>query len=466
MPFPRPPGHGICFTGSPLLAFGLLSLPRTMTPIYALCVVFGGQVSTLTSIAESADPPKMVTERTWTSASGLKTARATLLRVDGEKLWLRRQDGSTATAALSKLSRPDRDYVASVRTRLSPDDQTAKSPSPTADVVGSVVEKAASLAKLPTWLPQGQLPIPQPVTPAALIYARVSRRFLEDYVDRNLTQRKSVNDCILGTRIFGHSLTRGSTHLRLKPSQHRALGEIIFAGTVHADTVGYNGPAILHYSSDSTFESSKTVVMGPSGITVTDADSRAPTNLQITGIDSTLPRLRGRIVRRIAGRRASRSNGEAEAITADHTAARISRDFDARTNASVARVEQVLMSKIPALSFDRSRGEATMRFRSTKDYVEMALVRANATPEERNFRPPAIDDAPDFAVRVHRTLFGTALADPEFSQTLTPLFGRLLKARIAETAATAAGGKNAGGDDSTNWSINLDWLSFDYKEPE
>ncbi len=81
----------------------------------------------------------------------------------------------------------------------------------------------------------------------------ISRDFLEDYVDRAVHTREPLHDCILGTRIEGESQTDGKVHLLLHPMFGKLSGEIAFDGTVHTQTVGYNGPAILHFISNSTF---------------------------------------------------------------------------------------------------------------------------------------------------------------------------------------------------------------------
>src|SRR5689334_15747911 len=59
-----------------------------------------------------AEVPANYVARDWTNASGKQHVRATLLRTEGDKLWLRRPDGVLATAALSQLSETDRQYVA------------------------------------------------------------------------------------------------------------------------------------------------------------------------------------------------------------------------------------------------------------------------------------------------------------------------------------------------------------------
>ena len=120
-------------------------------------------------------------------------------------------------------------------------------PTMTESVVESVTETVETIQQLPHWLAGGQPGegsslVPGSPVPAALVYVRVSRDFLEEYVERNVRRRKPVRDCVLGARITGESETRGRTQLTLLPSNGQLLGSIAFDGTVHARTTGRKGP--------------------------------------------------------------------------------------------------------------------------------------------------------------------------------------------------------------------------------
>ena len=154
------------------------------------------------------------------------------------------------------------------------------------------------MVELPRWTKGSQSDDPARLVPAAVMYVRVSRQFLEDYVERTVRRTKPVSDNILGARISGESDTRGKTYLELLPGTGHLLGKITFEGTVHSQTRGYKGPVVLHQVSDSTFRSSKLISMDEKGLRVSRATTHAPTNLKTVGIDTSLPRLRGRIARR------------------------------------------------------------------------------------------------------------------------------------------------------------------------
>jgi hypothetical protein len=329
-------------------------------------------------------------------------------------------------------------------------------------VVRNIGNQVQSMVELPRWTKGNQSDNPVRPVPAALVYVRVSRQFLEDYAERSVRRTKPVNDHILGARIEGESDTRGKTTLELLPSSGRLLGKITFEGTVHAQTRGYKSPVVLHQVSDSTFRSTKLISLDEKGLHVSPATTTAPTDLKTTDIGTSLPRLRGRIATRIAWRRVGDAHQEAESITAQHTAATVSHDFDERIDQSVAKVREVFKSKIPQFDREDHPVLTEMRFRSCPECVEMAMIRREANDEERKLRPPMIDGNPDVAVRMHRATLTRAMADPQVREDLGPLFVKILNARFAQNADAGSKTEKKSPVDTTKWSFDVDWLAMDF----
>jgi hypothetical protein len=241
------------------------------------------------------------------------------------------------------------------------------------------------------------------------------------------------------------------------------LGRITFEGTVHARTHGHKGPVIVHYVSDSDFLAQKTISMDDSGVRVGPATARAQSRLRLMGVNSTL-RLGRRIATRIGRRRAQQSHGQAQRITAGRTADDVREDFNERINRSMARVQRVLGSKIPELEHGRSPMPTDVRFRSNRDSVEVAILRENATAEEYRLRPPPAKENADVSVRVHRTLFTSAVENPQLLQKLSPLFQQLLEAREPRE-----GRQRSSRDPSAaapQWNIDFEWLSLDFQDTD
>jgi hypothetical protein len=393
--------------------------------------------------------------RDWTDASGTRHVQAVLLRIEGDKLWFRRSDGKLTTTSLSRLSSADRQYVATKSKERIAQSNAARA-------AAKIRSKVQSMIGLPGWTIGSQPANPKRVVPAAMVYVRLSGEFLEDYVEREVRRKKPVRDNILGARIVGESVTRGKTSLELLPSKGQLLGKITFTGTVHSQTRGYKGPVVLHQFSDSTFRSSKLVSLDENGLRVSRATTHAATDLTTTCIETCLPRLRGRIARRIAWNRVSGSQQQSQSITAQHTAAQISSDLDERIGKSTAKVEQVFKSKLPELDDQHQLAGTEMRFRSSADCAEFAMVRREANTEERKIRPPIVEGNPDVAVRVHRAMLTRAISDPQVRDDLAPRFVELLKARFQRNAEARRKVDNESPTDTTKWTFDPDWLVLDF----
>jgi hypothetical protein len=402
--------------------------------------------------------------RDWTDASGRRHARAVLLNIKGSKLSLQRADGKLVSTTLVQLSETDRQYVATHQDSFDSDINEPKHPFLEQTIVKEALRRLPSLDQLPAALRPAGVPNEQSVVPATLVYARVSRDFLEDYVDRTVRQHAPVHDNILGARIQGESDTQGKTHIVLKPNDSQVLADIEFVGTVHSRTRGYKGPAVMHYVSDETFVARKPISMGDSGLGVAPATASVKTRLQTTSIELSLPRLIGRIAQRIAWRQDARARGQAQSITSQHSAATISAGLDQRIDRSVAKVQDTLRSQIAALEFNRGSVPRVVHFRSTADYVEVAMIRDGATSEELSLEPPAVEGNPDIAVRVHRTVIGSALADPQISQKLAPMLVKLLQVRIAQKALAIVGVDADSPAISAKWKVDLNWLAVDFTD--
>jgi hypothetical protein len=94
----------------------------------------------------------------------------------------------------------------------------------------------------------------------------------------------------------------------------------------------------------------------------------------------------------------------------------------------------------------------------------MAILREDATPEERKLRPPPAKPDSDVSLRVHRRLFVSAIKDPELLKNLTPLFVKLLEARANQEGGTGGRPEKGAEDTDAKWDIDLEWLSLDFKD--
>ena len=293
-----------------------------------------------------------------------------------------------------------------------------------------------------------------------LVWVRMSREFLAKQMERDVDRKKPVRDYILGTTIRGESRTRGKTQFVLYPNNSQALGEVKFTGEVHSRTVGRNGPAILDYKSDSTFQARKRVTIGESGLSTSAAIADAPTRLTATNIRTNLPELRDRIVRRIAWRRVANSRSEADAIASDHTADDIRHDLDRKLDESVASIQNKIQTQLAKLQGDGKNGSLMMRSRSTPDYVEVALCRRSKSSDKIEIPSFPMEGNPEIAVRVHRTVLVLAMSDPQIREMVAPLMSNALKKPLLATAVGPNSHK--AGLQVASFSTGGEWTALDF----
>jgi hypothetical protein len=474
---PHGPAPAASSTGTPLLAQWIDALDVSSLGAMA------NEFRAATPSAATSEP----TFRTWTDSSGGKSARAALTDVRGNTAYLRTPSGKEVTTSLGGLSARDRQYVAEFRASRHHDSNGA-----TANAAGTANQRPSSAPGSPNneLLAQGadalglpylgvianglrRLPLASVAgllagetdsrMPADLVYVRISREFLQEYVNRAVEHDDYVSDSILGTNISGQAHTSGSIELMLQPARDAAVANIIFSGTIWSNTQGSNGPVVLHNTAQTGFQAWKQVVLTPSGVQIAPAVSSAYTNSATNGIDSSLPGLRGNLAQRIAWRRVASMRPQADAIAADHAAARISQAFDAQMDTAIAALRRTLTSQLPRIRSAAGETPPAVRLSSTPNYVQIVLHRANASREEQQMFPPALQDSPAVSVRVHRSVLGQSGTALALRQSFAPLLAKL----SGQSSGARGGGlvKQVTSDRNftITWSPDRNWITLEYK---
>ena len=390
--------------------------------------------------------PTQVPFRVWSDQDGTHHAEAVLLGVKDGIAHFRKPNGKRALIALDRLSEADQRYIAAsqsaAKTRQDLPVRTAARDSKTS--------------------PE------ENVLPANLVYVQVSRRLLADYVERTVDRDTIVSDSILDTSITGTAHTQGKTDLVLDPDPNQAAAFLRFSGTIQSNTVGYNGPAILHSSSQTSFLAQKQLTLDSSGLHLQATVAKASTSSSTNGIEISLPGLRGRIGERVAWRRVNETRGQADAIAARHVEARIEAAVDQQINSALSKVHGTLATLLPRLPFDRDRAPPRVQFSTTGEHLVVVMYRPEATEAERKAQPPPIEGDPDIAARVHRTAFRRAMGDPDILSSLAPMLANMLKNRAVPEGRTAAiiGVKTPAEELGYDlmWSPDRQWLTLDYSQ--
>lgn len=176
------------------------------------------------------------------------------------------------------------------------------------------------------------------------VVVRVSQTGLQKMFDREIARDTEVDEIVLGARVRGKSRVEGVLTIDLVPDGDSVSFQAVLAGTAVSRTAGRKGPAVIHSRAVTEFVAKKRVAFeADSGFRAASAKIEARTRLINEGICSTLPGIRGRIVRRIACRRAAACRGQAKAIARRNAARRIAAAFNERVDAALTRLNERLL---------------------------------------------------------------------------------------------------------------------------
>jgi hypothetical protein len=427
----------------------------------AIGFFLGGSV-----VGRGATPGKLRADssvRTWTDSTGRFHAQGTLVSSDQSSIRLQKTTGSVITIALARLSDRDQQFVlnsrkASAEPAAAGSTGSASSASPTAwwdglqanweSLTKPAIDDAVAVANAGPLILQSTQPMPENI-----IYLRLSRQFLERMAWRDVAQQAAVHDTVLGAAVTGVSHTVGSAEFELVPSDQFGSAEIHLFGTTTYNSVADAGPVQLSISGVTRFASAKALRFNGQGIHLGAAATNARTSSVITGIDTSLPGLRGRLALRIGGRRAEESRPDAEAITAQHTARQINHDFDKSASDEVAELWKNIGDQIAALPADHPLRQCTWQASSTKDALQIVFL-APAV-DKNNFVPaptPSIADA-DIEAQVHVAMVRSAIADVELHKLLQPM-----TIQLASSLGSMPSGRPV-----MRWSADHNWLSLSWQ---
>lgn len=415
--------------------------------------------------------------RIWTDKTGTRTAAARLLEVRDGKARLQKASGKFAVIVVSELSEGDQLYLAEewasrLRTARRPADRPAQADGlltngklPSVGGFLNRLQKSTTHANSADELAAPTFPLlapPPDVMPARLVHIRVSRRLLEQNIERAVVREHAIVDNILGTSLHGHAHTVATTTLALEDNPNQAVFDVVFSGVVTSQTRGVNGPVVLHGTARTPFYAAKRLTLNADGMRMSPTVTQARTSSVTNNIDAMLPGLRGRIAERVAWRRSSELRSEADLIASQHAADRIRGEFDKEVQLTVARMEKILIEGTRDLPVDFENTRPSIHFSSTAKHLDIVMHRPQATPEEIDLAPPAIDGDPDLAVRVHRVVVRHALSTTALKHMVQTLLGDMRASssirpiRTVTTAATEAVALHL------KWSPDRNWLTLDH----
>jgi hypothetical protein len=288
---------------------------------------------------------------------------------------------------------------------------------------------------------------PRADTPQLGAIAHVSKRVLEDMLNRDVTLKETVSEPILNMTTLGTARIDCKVGLDLLPNPQAANLRLSMNGTVIMDdAVSTAGSVRIHSTSQTQIRVDKDVLLDAQGLHLLPARSSARASIRVHNIDS-----RGRFVEGVAWRRVGRTQSEAEEACGQRTARRAEQQLELEVGKSLGKVQSQYVDNVLKPLSDRG-AFPDARLATTRDHLSIRLFRnaERAAMSPLSGPPPRLAD--DLAICLNDSfvnemaalvLAGKTYTDHELADLLKILIGATprplwIHARTAPWSVTAA----------------------------
>lgn len=275
----------------------------------------------------------------------------------------------------------------------------------------------------------------------------VNEAFVADLVGGKLDETEPVRDVILGTNIRGTGRTIGNVSVDLVNSADRAVMHAFFNGTNHSKTVGHNRGAVIYSTGTTELQGQTTLFVDETGVSHSPSKTHAVVHNKINGIGSTKNGIMGKIVVKVASKKAPQQQGQAQQIAARHAEVRLSKRLNDQMLEVVNRANADYQRKLRA---PLDRFDAAPRRFNVSSTDDRLLVRVL---QDRAVRLAAPGAAPQpvgsgAVARLHHSLIDNT--------TEQALAGRRFdRARLDDLAQNQLGIEVPPSDDDTPFAITF-----------
>ena len=244
------------------------------------------------------------------------------------------------------------------------------------------------------------------------VVLRLSEELFTSLIDREVDHQGPVQEIILGTFVTGQARTVASPRIDVIPSDSQASFDVVMEGTTTTQTVGRNGPAVIHSRGITRFRAAKQVRFSPEkGFYAEPATVAANTQIVTDGVSSDRGRLVNRVIQRRAWREIEARRPQTLAIVQEKAKRRVAEVLDHKVDEGLAELNrrhdlrQLAMASL--ISDDRQPQLACC---STEHCIQLAAARGST--DKREIRLPTADYLTSpVQLWVHRSVVRSQIPD-------------------------------------------------------
>lgn len=232
-----------------------------------------------------------------------------------------------------------------------------------------------------------------------------------------------VVDYILGANVSGTEWTTTTVSVRIEPSEHGAVVNLVLDGTVQSSTVGATSQANIYTSGYHRFGAMKPIHFDGTNITTGPAQMLyvQPSNTT-TGAStqfSGFPILGG-IADSIAVREAEKRRGESEAIAAERVQSRVLPEVDSRVDKLIQDANSRLHSQLQRRLKEAGIYPVAVRARSNQSFLRLSAEIADKEQLAGDMAPSIGYENAGLVLQLHESLLTNAAHHMKFAgQSMT-----------------------------------------------
>jgi hypothetical protein len=232
-----------------------------------------------------------------------------------------------------------------------------------------------------------------------------------------------VTDYILGANVSGTEWTTTTVSVRIEPSNHGAVINLVLDGTVQSSTVGVTSQANIYTSGYHRFGAMKPIHFDGTNITtgpaqmlyVQPSNTTTGASTQFSGFP-----LFGRIADSIAVNEAEKRRGESEAIAADRVQSRVLPEVDSRVDKLIQDANSRLHSQLQRRLKEAGIYPVAVRARSNQTFLRLSAEIADKQELAGDMAPSIGYENAGLVLQLHETLLTNAAHRMKFAgQSLT-----------------------------------------------
>jgi hypothetical protein len=278
------------------------------------------------------------------------------------------------------------------------------------------------------------------------LVAAVSERLAAAGMRTEVEESSDVQDCILGTSIFGHATMQGVTNMKFVDNPEAANVELVLSGNIATNSMGYNRGVSIHSLGSTSVVATKQLTVDSDQIAASPAQASCATDTTVCSISA-----KSCLVEKLARRRVKRSKHEAEQIAARHAEVEVERKMDAQAEELLAQAQELYQEKFRKPLLRRGQFPQEMNFATHGQLLTLNWMQADQRQLAAPSSAPTGPDGSDLSVRVHEsfvTNFSRALLG---GVTLTDE----MLAKILKDSTGSVPEELQVGPDSDPWSITF-----------